>query len=184
MKHRSVVLCLILSFFLLTGCSTAGSASVASDYMDAAQLEAVQNQLASYPDSYHEICKSQELVVQKQDGSILNQNLWDEFYQQVQEESPAELVIAHFTTEGDPILIYVSFDGSTFFYVYDTSRDAFGAQPYYQSGNYPQLIVIDQGTTDLYLLSEQAFDCFEDYQSYWQGDHETYPFQLLWIPKE
>lgn len=180
MKRIALILCLIL---VLSGCQSGwGEADqVASDHMDAALPANVVDMLAAYPSGYHETCNRTDLVVMDQGGSVINDNLWNDFYAKVQSGEPAEIVIAYFTTEGDPILNYVSFDGAAFFYVSDNSRDMYGAEPHYESQTFTCLQSFMNGRSEMFVLSNVTLEDLEAYEEYCQSQPEPYPVTLLRI---
>lgn len=85
----------------------------------------IQNILASYPDTFEELNKNNDIFIVVHGNVEKGKELWESFYQKVQDKQPSELIIAQFTTEGDPILYYLTYDGEKIYVVEDVSRDAF-----------------------------------------------------------
>lgn len=61
-------------------------------------------------------------------GEITGAEARDQFLSAVESGSPADIRIVHYTIEGDPITIDVSFDGKAFTSTQDTTQDQFGPQ--------------------------------------------------------
>lgn len=153
---------------------------------DQEQTEEILQHLSIYASDYHTIKKNFDIVIQDQGTDVLNMDLWEDFYTQVQATNPADITIAHFTTEGDPILTHIRYDGDSFLYVSDSSRDEFGAEPYYFSTRYPYLQMLKDEHTEQYILSDRQFESFEEYQAYCQTDPAQFPRVVLyyWPPTD
>lgn len=98
---------------------------------------------------------------------------WDEFYQSVQEEKPAQLTIANFTIEGDVILDYVNYDGNDFYLLSDSTRDRFAGELYWQE-TYKYLNVLDDRLGDRHILfTDGGLLSVEEYEKYYiEEDHD------------
>lgn len=182
MKRIVLILCVMLLFPVFSGCR--------SDWSESSQVKAdipvevsddVINQLKTYPDSYRETRKRNDLVIMDQGGEVLNENLWNDFYEKVQNGESAEIVVAYFTTEGDPILNYVRYDGASFYHVHDHSRDMFGAEPHYTAKTFTYLQSFVDVRTEMFVLSNTPLADFDAYEEYCQTQPEPYPETLLRI---
>lgn len=178
MKRFCFSLCLILAVCLMVGCKPEQAASL---QMDSAPSEGVLEMLAAFPSGYREICKQTDLVIQMPHGDLANGTLWTDFCKNVEAGEAAEVVIAQFTTEGDPILYYVSFDGSAFFFVSDSSRDKFGAEPYCYSHTFPYFQSFPDGQLELFVLSDEPLIDLAAYKDYCRSQPETRPVPLLQV---
>jgi hypothetical protein len=61
-------------------------------------------------------------------GRVTNLFVFTRFLRDVNHHKLAAVQIVNYTTEGDPILISLSFDGRTIRYTFDNSQDRFGGQ--------------------------------------------------------
>lgn len=61
-------------------------------------------------------------------GKITNLTRFEEFFESVQQSKKDTVRIIAYTTEGDPIIKDVQFNGSTIKYTLDTTRDGYGQQ--------------------------------------------------------
>ncbi len=87
-------------------------------------IEEIREILASYPDDYENIIKTDCYVISNIE-EITNQELYDEFVKNVSEGIADEITIVRFTSEGDPIYKYLFYNGESFYCVNDISRDNF-----------------------------------------------------------
>lgn len=102
-------------------------------------LEEVKGLLSVYSDELPELVSEACYVVLHGD-SYSGEEYWEYFYECVGSNTPAEVVIVQFTTEGDPILDYIQYNGESFYRVQDISRDEFGgSQEPYQEYHYSYL---------------------------------------------
>ena len=112
-------------------------------------FEAVKKHLAAYPNELDAIEKTESYVIvhgEERSGSIY----WEAFDKAVKSGIPARIDIIRFTVEGDPIIDYISYDGTDFYVVNDFSRDAFagvGNDEPYTEMNFPYLKVFE-GTNE------------------------------------
>lgn len=180
MKRIGLILCVMLVFSIFSGCqSDRGEASQAVADSPEEISDAVIKQLETYPDSYRETRKRNDLVIMDQNGAVLNETLWNDFYEKVQNGQSAEIVVAYFTTEGDPILNYVRYDGASFYHVHDHSRDAFGAEPHYTAKTFTYLQSFVDVQTEMFVLSNTPLADLDAYEAYCQTQPEPYPETLL-----
>ena len=61
-----------------------------------------------------------------------SKKLWNQFLKNVKDHKDCAIVICQYTVEGDPILQYVSNVNGKFYYVEDSTRDAYGSEKYVQ----------------------------------------------------
>lgn len=187
MKRIGLILCVLLVFSVFSGCrsdlgetSQVESSQTVADGPEEISADVI-NQLKAYPDSYQETCKRTDLVIMDQDGEVLNENLWNDFYEKVQNGESAEIMVAYFTTEGDPILNYVRYDGASFYHVNDHSRDMYGAEPHYVAKTFSYLQSFMDVQTEMFVLSNAPLADLDAYEEYCQTQPEPYPETLLYI---
>ncbi len=96
--------------------------------------ETVRAYLATISNDYQALKSREDLVVESPlDGpSESGWTLWKRFYSAAQAGEAAAVTIVRFTTEGDAIPCYLHCNGSDFYLMEDTNRDAFGAGAYYE----------------------------------------------------
>ena len=139
--------------------------------------------LAQYPDSYQELRDRPALVLDVH-GQLVNGKLWEDFYNSVRNEIPSQVVIARLTIEGDPILYLICYDGETFHWYMDASRDTYGAEPL-QSGNATHMLLLEHNGYLWYELSNEPFETWEEYQSWTedpQNEGKPWPVNILTLP--
>ena len=91
---------------------------------------------------------------------------WNNFYANVNQGNDAAIVIVQYTTEGDPILNYVSFMNDSFYFVMDISRDAWGGPVPYYSGSHKFLKVFEEeGQITAVMLCSIDYDTLEDWEN-------------------
>ncbi len=69
-----------------------------------------------------------EQDVVNEHGNITNLTRFEDFFTSVQQSKKDAVRIIAYTTEGDPIIKDVQFNGSTIKYTLDTTRDGYGQQ--------------------------------------------------------
>lgn len=124
-------------------------------------LEEIKDYLAQYPDTLQELSEAECYVVLH--GKEYNgREYLDAFMGNVRMEVPDELVIVQFTVEGDPILVYLNYDGENAYCVEDASRDAWaGNGEKYLEKDYDSVWLTGEADTEgnfylsLYALQEQ-----------------------------
>lgn len=128
--------------------------------------------LGSLPDSYEEALQREDILCwetkQTESG---NAYLWEVFYDRVRKKTPASLLMAQITTEGDVIYNYLSYDDEQFYYVNDFSRDEFledGTE--YREKTYRYLVVEERQMKngvflEAMLTNNEGFTCgeFDEY---------------------
>ena len=80
-----------------------------------------------------EEASDQEIVViENESFDKASKKIWDQFLKDVKDQKDCAIVICQYTVEGDPILQYVSNVDGKFYYVEDSTRDAYGNEKYVQ----------------------------------------------------
>lgn len=103
------------------------------------ELEAQKTFLASLPNDIEQAKKRDDLLLRDED---INYGLWDAFYENVQNETPASLLFGGSTDEGDLIYTYLYYDGAKFYLLFDNTRDKLrGTGPEYEEAVYENLLV-------------------------------------------
>ena len=127
-------------------------------------LPDLQEQLAAFPEDY-----SSEQALK--DGFLVFNNSLDpdvaigeKFIKDVLAGYPASLSIYQSTTEGDPILSLVVYDGHLYQYCVDSSRDKFAGQSAdkYLESSYSYLIVYEQEEGRYVFLMQDNSLTYED----------------------
>ena len=152
---------------------------------ESAPTEIMIDRLKKYPDSYQEIIKQDDLVIQTIDGHLLNRQLFDDFLHGVEQGQSAEVIIVQFTVEGDPCLGYLLFDGNSFFYLQDFSRDKFGGGEKYRVASYRHFQQISGNGVILHILTDTEFADYGEYEAYIEqhnGDNVKLPQCVLYLP--
>lgn len=111
----------------LTGHSDASDDSSAlAAYKDASKVKSF---LADLPDDIDFLEQNDILITgfPAWGDAAKKKSVWNDFADRVNKGFPAVLTTASFTDEGDPIFQYVFYDGSTYYYSYDNTRDHFGS---------------------------------------------------------
>ena len=124
----------------------------------------LKEQLAAFPEDY-----SSEQAVK--DGFLVFNNsrnpdvsIGEEFIKEVLAGKPDSLLIYQSTTEGDPILSLVNYDGQLYQYCEDSSRDKFAGQSAdkYREASYAYLIVYEQDEGRYVFLMQDNSLTYED----------------------
>lgn len=127
-------------------------------------LPDLQEQLAAFPEDY-----SSEQALK--DGFLVFNNspdpdvaIGEKFIKDVLAGNPASLSIYQSTTEGDPILSLVVYDGHLYQYCVDSSRDKFAGQSAdkYLESSYAYLIVYEQEEGRYVFLMQDNSLTYED----------------------
>lgn len=152
----------------------------------------IQEILGNYPDTFDELSKYDEIFLILHGNIQQGEKLWDTFYQKIQDQRPAELVMAQVTVEGDPILYYLTYDGNKIHVVEDVSRDAFkGNSEDYTEYTYSFIRVFEDTQEDgkgqyIMLLNDDSLT-LKDIQKMWDsGDEEAFNecWELAYINTE
>lgn len=107
-------------------------------YVAGRDCDVILEKLAGYPDGYEALCKTDACIVVRKgterDASdtgtasgIREQSVerWQQFADAVAKGTPAQIVVADFTVEGDPVLTYLDYNGHNIYGITDSSRDGF-----------------------------------------------------------
>lgn len=116
-------------------------------------------------------------------------NIWNAFIQKVNEQESAEIVFAQFTDEGDAVLNYVEYNGTDYYHVCDSSRDAFmGTGERYYEETFPYLKLYEQTNDNgdnqeyIVLTTEKDLSFERFYQIYYDDSREvssSFEYRLL-----
>ena len=134
----------------------------------------------------------ENIIIAGMNGTI-HMELWQQFYEKVTIQVPADLLIANYTVEGDVIYTYVSYDGTDFYVVEDYSRDKMrGNGPEYYEGTWKYLLTDEGKYRDgsvyetVHLVNDDSVtykDIMDSLLSSVYPSDIEYHF-LLWIEKE
>ena len=93
--------------------------------VDHAEIEAY---LRSFPDDWY-VMPDMPHVMENIQGQVNDwgKQQWRDFMASVEQGTPDCLTFIVFTEEGDPVICYTAFDGTSFLLAEDTGRDEFGA---------------------------------------------------------
>lgn len=118
MRKTRVLLLLIL----LCACAVKQPMSIPERYIH------LRSTLAKLPSVYaiQDARNDKILVNMSVEPFAYNQSILKSFMDKVRQGIAAELIVAAYTDEGDPILTIVQYTGDTFLAVMDTTRDKFG----------------------------------------------------------
>lgn len=150
---------------------------IASELKTLETLEAQKTFLASLPNDIEQAKARDDLILRDED---INYGLWDAFYEDVQNQTPASLLFGGSTDEGDLIYTYLYYDGAKFYLLFDNTRDKLrGTGPEYEEAVYENLLV-DQyrapGQLKEYqvaVLNNDPSLSYEDCMNSWLSS--TYP---------
>ena len=90
--------------------------------------------LSKYPKEMtsKEASDQEIVVIENESFDKASKKIWDQFLKDVKDQKDCAIVICQYTVEGDPILQYVSNVDGKFYYVEDSTRDAYGSEKYVQ----------------------------------------------------
>lgn len=137
----------------------------------------IQSILGGYPDTLEELNNKEDIFIVVHGNVEKGKELWDSFYQKVQDKQPSELTIAQFTTEGDPILYHLTYDGVKIDVVEDISRDSFKGsnEDYfeYSYSNIKEFKDTKENSKGLYiiLVNDDSLT-LEDIWEIWKSENE------------
>lgn len=133
------------------------------------KYDQIKNLLSKYPKEMTSKETSYQGIVTIEDESFDkgSKEIWDQFLKDVKDQKDCAIVICQYTVEGDPILQYVSNVNGKFYYVEDSTRDAYGSEKYVQytydyykiykqDGHYTAILTTDNKLT---------FDAAQDVRS-------------------
>lgn len=92
----------------------------------------IEASLKEYPEdlSAKEALNSGMIVVKDQAFQKDGSKVWQKFLEKIRKKKDGAVIICQFTTEGDPILQYISYLDGKFYYVEDSTRDQFSGEKY------------------------------------------------------
>lgn len=114
-------------------------------YVAGRDCDAILEKLAEYPDSYEALGETDACIVARQGtergasdageaSGVREKSMerWRQFADAVEQGTPAQIVVADFTVEGDPVLTYLDYNGHDIYGITDSSRDGFAGdeRPY------------------------------------------------------
>ena len=92
----------------------------------------IEASLKEYPEDFSakEALNSGMIVVKDQAFQKDGSKVWQKFLEKIRKKKDGAVIICQFTTEGDPILQYISYLDGKFYYVEDSTRDQFSGEKY------------------------------------------------------
>ncbi|WP_203333585.1 DUF4362 domain-containing protein [Planococcus beigongshangi] len=111
------LLILAISLLSLSGCGNGQTNTSAPQIKEQKQTEPAFSSLPA--DDVIEVASSSE---------IGNLNRFYKFLENIEAKEADHIQIRRFTTEGDPISRDIQFDGSVFQFIFNSSRDQYGAE--------------------------------------------------------
>lgn len=98
------------------------------------KYDQIKKLLSKYPKEMtsKEASDQEIVVIENESFDKASKKIWDQFLKDVKDQKDCAIVICQYTVEGDPILQYVSNVDSKFYYVEDSTRDAYGSEKYVQ----------------------------------------------------
>ncbi|MBD5556618.1 MAG: DUF4362 domain-containing protein [Roseburia sp.] len=140
-------------------------------------LESQKTFLASLPNDIEQAKTRDDLLLRDED---INYDLWDTFYENVQSETQASLLLGSSTVEGDLIYTYLYYDGIKFYLLFDNTRDKWrGTGSEYEEAVYTNLLVEQYRAPghlkefQVAVLNNDPSLSYEDIQNSWLSS--TYP---------
>ena len=167
--------------FLLAGCTIPAQVPVEE------QTETPEGILQACPSTYQEMMQRDDIVID-QHGTLLNEDLWDTFLDAAESRTPAKVIIARFTIEGDPVLYLIDYDGEVYHWHMDPGHDRFAADKEIQSGTAKyllQFLTCGEETRISYVLSNEELPNLNVTQhTEIDGEPVDPPMQILDISRE
>jgi hypothetical protein len=136
--------------------------------------EAVERFLETFPQEYVDI-RDEGRAACASYMDFWNSHLWETFLAQVKGGKEACVVVASPTTEGDPILQYIHFDGTDYWVVHDSHRDHFGT-PGYGISKFRYMSEFRTAGYDDYevVLANESLNSSEERTAYWDRIYAEY----------
>ena len=130
------------------------------------KYDKIKDLLSQYPKDLTSKQASYQGIVTIENESFdkNSKTIWEQFLKNVKNKKDCAIVICQYTVEGDPILQYISNVNGKFYYVEDSTRDAYGSEKYVQySYDYYKIYKQDGHyiailTTDNKLTFDEAQD--------------------------
>lgn len=141
----------------------------------------LKEQLAAFPDEYPSDQAAKDGFLVFNNSRNPDVSIGEEFIEEVLAGKPDSLLIYQSTTEGDPILSYVNYDGQLYQYCEDSSRDKFAGQSAdkYREASYAYLIVYELDEGRYVFLMQDNDVTYEDLLS--SSSPEGIDCQLLFV---
>ena len=133
------------------------------------KYDQIKNLLSKYPKKMtsKETAYQEIVVIKNESFDKESKKIWDQFLKDVKDQKDCAVVICQYTVEGDPILQYVSNVNGKFYYVEDSTRDAYGSEKYVQY-TYDYYKIYKQDGHDTAILTTDnklTFDEAQDVRS-------------------
>lgn len=98
------------------------------------KYDQIKKLLSKYPKEMtsKEASDQEIVVIENESFDKASKKIWDQFLKDVKDQKDCAIVICQYTVEGDPLLQYVSNVDGKFYYVEDSTRDAYGSEKYVQ----------------------------------------------------
>ena len=133
----SIFICAIL--FSLIGCNKSENDKITSNFYDNRENDKIEiysdtnskevkDLLKSYGKSKNltvEKAGKRNIVVIENEKFVKNENLWNDFYENIKNKKEDSILILQYTQQNDPILTYLSYKDDKFFMIEDDSRDQY-----------------------------------------------------------
>lgn len=122
----------------------------------------ILNKLQEYPQNYTSTQAAKDGMYVKTAQGNLNESVVLGFIAKVQKGISTQMICVQYTTEGDPILANISYDGKRFWVILDTSRDPFGGDDS-KIFSYEHLSVLESADEkrQVAILSDESLESFE-----------------------
>lgn len=128
-----IVICLI--FCSLVGCKNVDTEKTIDTFNEeklkiysAKDSQKVKELLKSYGYSKNltlEKTKKNNIVVIENEQIVVNEKIWNDFYNNSKKKKEDSILIVQYTEQDDPILTYLSYKDNKFFMIEDDSRDQY-----------------------------------------------------------
>ena len=132
LRKITIIFAILIASFMLVSCSDAGVIGGADGPTEI------------------EIADKSHIILMH--GELKQQGNWDKFLKSVEKGKAAEFSVVQYTTEGDPIIDYVSYDGQKFHLKVDNSRDKWGTGEGFEA-TYSRLADLSEGDEVRYCLT-------------------------------
>lgn len=165
-------------------------------------MDAIKTHLSSYGEEYESFRNSERLAVLRHNATVQELEAWFAFVEKTRAGRPASVDMVYFTDEGDPILLYLHYDGNDYMLVADTTRDHFGT-PTVSSVKYSKLVEIteesENGRTMYHaILANKEYESIEELQAVWKWltteypsgfddvdtEYQPFPYELFRVPTD
>lgn len=131
------------------------------------------------PTAYVETLAEHGIVVTDPEWRIYNKALWDAFYSDVQNGTPADVVLALFENERDVLIFFLRCDGEQILMVRDSRRHSFFGQPDLFSEVYGYMQTLSKADVQMVVLSDEPYADYQEYMASIQQTPETTPLLVM-----